>query len=140
VAGDRPIAENELQNQIELARREEDLIAQRGTNARHQAQQTAAADGIEAKAQAIREERLATARAQATRALGEAQAASEAARVTAYRELSATGLLALAVKDLAGSLPQIGTLVITPDLLGSLLAKLTTDVTPEAAESTAARR
>jgi regulator of protease activity HflC (stomatin/prohibitin superfamily) len=140
VERERAIAENELQNQIELARREEELIAQRGTNACRQAQQTAAADGIESKAQAIREQRLSAARAQATRALREAEAAGEAARVTAYRELSETGLLALALKDLAGSLPQIGTLVVAPDLLGSLLAKLSTQVTPAAAESTAARR
>jgi hypothetical protein len=33
-------------------------------------------------------------------------------------------LLALAAKDLAGRLPQIGTLVISPDMLASLLAKL----------------
>jgi hypothetical protein len=30
----------------------------------------------------------------------------------------------LAAKDLAGSLPQIGTLVISPDMLAPLLAKL----------------
>jgi hypothetical protein len=34
-------------------------------------------------------------------------------------------LLALAAKDLAGSLPRIGTLVLAPDTLTSLIARLT---------------
>ncbi len=125
VQRERAIAENELQNQIELARREEQLIAQRGANARHQAEDAAAAGRIEAAAQADREQRLAEARAAGTRALGEAKAAGEAARVSAYRDLSQASLLALAAMDLAGGLPQIGTLVLAPDLLTPLLAKLT---------------
>jgi regulator of protease activity HflC (stomatin/prohibitin superfamily) len=125
VQRERAIAENELQNQIELARREEQLIAQRGANARHQAEDAAAAGRIEAAAQADREQRLAEARAAGTRALGEAKAAGEAARVSAYRDLSQASLLALAAMDLAGGLPQIGTLVLAPDLLTPLLARLT---------------
>jgi regulator of protease activity HflC (stomatin/prohibitin superfamily) len=124
VERERAIAENELQNQIELARREEQLVAQRGANARRQAEETAAASSIEAEAQAAREQRLAEARAQGTRALGEAQAAGEAARVAAYRDLPHASLLGLAAKDLAASLPQIGSVVLTPDLLAPLLAKL----------------
>src|SRR5215831_11045706 len=138
VERERAIAENELQNQIELARREEQLIAQRGANARRQAEEAAAASSIEADAQADREQRLAEARAAGTRALGEAKAAGEAARVAAYRDLSQASLLGLAAKDLAASLPQIGTLVLAPDLLTPLLARLTagpaaatdTEVTP----------
>lgn len=129
VERERAIAENELHNQIELARREEELIAQRGANTRRQAEDAAAASRVEAGAQADKERLLATARAEGHRALGEAKAAGEAARVAAYGQLSEPGLLALAAKDLAGSLPQIGTLVLTPDLLGSLLARLTTGVT-----------
>ena len=124
VERERAIAENELQNQIELARREEQLVAQRGTNARRQAEENAAASGIEAEAQARRDQRLAEARAQGTRALGEARAAGEAARVAAYRDLPQASLLGLAAKDLAGSLPQIGSLVLAPDLLAPLLARL----------------
>ena len=94
------------------------------TNARRQAEENAAASGIEAGAQAAREQRLAEARAEGTRALGEARAAGEAARVAAYRDLAPASLLGLAAKDLAGSLPQIGSLVLTPDLLAPLLARL----------------
>lgn len=125
VERERAIAENELQNQIELARREEQLVAQRGANARRQAEEAAAASRTEAEAQAAREQRLAEARAQGAQALGEAEAAGEAARVAAYRDLPHASLLGLAAKDLAASLPQIGTLVLTPDLLAPLLAKLT---------------
>jgi regulator of protease activity HflC (stomatin/prohibitin superfamily) len=127
VERERAIAENEMANQIELARREEQLVAQRGANARRQAEEAAAASAIEADAQAAREQRLAEARAWGTRALGEAKAAGEAARVAAYRDLLPASLLALAAKDLAGGLPQIGSLVLAPDLLAPLLAKLTAD-------------
>jgi hypothetical protein len=130
VERERAIAENELQNQIELARREEQLVAQRGANGRRQAEETAAAGSIEAEAQATREERLAEARAHGTRALGEAEAAGEAARVAAYRDLPHAGLLGLAAKDLAANLPQIGSLVLTPDLLAPLLARLAADPRP----------
>jgi regulator of protease activity HflC (stomatin/prohibitin superfamily) len=127
VERERAIAENELQNKIELARREEQLIAQRGANARRQAEEAATASQIEANAEAAREERLAEAKAAGTRALGEADAAAEAARVAAYQDLPQAQLLALAAKDLAGSLPEIGTLVLAPDLLTPLLVKLAAD-------------
>jgi regulator of protease activity HflC (stomatin/prohibitin superfamily) len=124
VERERAIAENELQSQIELARREEQLVTQRGANARREAQDAAAASRIAAEAQADKEEQLARARANGTRALGEAKAAGEAARVAAYRDLPQPTLLALAAKDLAGGLPQIGTLVLAPDLLTSLMSRL----------------
>jgi regulator of protease activity HflC (stomatin/prohibitin superfamily) len=124
VERERAIAENELANQIELARREEQLIGQRGTNARRQADEAAAASGIEAEAQAARQRLLDEAKATGTRALGEATAAGEAARVAAYSGLTQGSLLALAAKDLAAGLPQIGSLVLAPELLTPLLAKL----------------
>jgi regulator of protease activity HflC (stomatin/prohibitin superfamily) len=124
VERERAIAENELQSKIELARREEQLLEQQGANARRQAEDAAAAGRIAFGAQAAKERALAEARADGTRALGEATAAGEAASVAAYRDLPQGTLLALAAKDLAGSLPQIGTLVISPDMLASLLAKL----------------
>jgi len=125
VERERAIAENEMANQIELARREQELIAQRGTNARHQAEDAAAADGIEAEAEAARQRLLDGAEAAGTRSLGEARAAGEAARVAAYAGLSQGTLLALAAKDLAGGLPQIGSLVVAPELFTPLLARLT---------------
>ncbi|MGW4486369.1 SPFH domain-containing protein [Amycolatopsis sp. NPDC004368] len=124
VERERAIGENELQNKIELARREEQLLAQRGANARRQAEEAAAADHIETEARASREARLAQVKAEATRTLGEAEAAGEAARLAAYRDLPEPVLRALAVKELAANLPNIDSLVLTPDLVAPLLARL----------------
>lgn len=134
VEQERAIAENELQNQIELARREEQLIARRGANARRQAEEGAAASRIETAAQADRQQQLAEARANGARALGEANAAGEAARISAYRNLPQANVLALAAKDLAANMPQIGSLVLAPDLVTSLVANLApgADVRPAA--------
>lgn len=141
VERERAIAENELQNQIELARREERLVTQRGANSRREAEEAAAAARIEAGGQAAREEQLAQgqaarirlvgdAQAASARALGEAQAAGEVARMAAYQDVPDGILLALAARELAGSLPQIGTLALTPDLLTPLLARLNGGAAP----------
>jgi uncharacterized membrane protein YqiK len=127
VQRERAIAENELANKIELARREEQLVTQHGINARRKAEDAATADRIEADALAERERTLADARAAGTRAMGEAQAAAEAARIDAYRDLDSAILLGLAVKELAANLPQIDSLVVTPDLLAPVLARLAGD-------------
>jgi regulator of protease activity HflC (stomatin/prohibitin superfamily) len=124
VERERAISENELQNQIELARREEQLLTQRGANARRQAEEAAAASRIETEAQASRKERLTLVEAEGKRALGEAEAAGEAARLAAYRDLPEGVLTGLALKELAGNLPQIDSLTVTPDLLAPLLTKL----------------
>lgn len=124
VERERAIGENELQTQIELARREEQLVSQRGANARREAQEQAAAGAIAAEAEAARTVTLADARAQDTRLAGAAAGDAEAARVAAYRDVPEAVLLALAVKELAANLPQIDTLVLSPDLLTKALAHL----------------
>ena len=85
VQRERAIAENELQNQIELARREEQLVDQRGQNERRRATEQVAADGIKAEAKAGERRLLAEAQADATRAVGLAEADSERARLAAYQ-------------------------------------------------------
>jgi hypothetical protein len=125
VERERAIAENEMQNQIELARREEQLVAQRGVNARRQAELAAAASQVETEAQALRELRMAEVTARGRRELGEAEAAGEAARAAVYDGLAPAALLALSARELAGGLPRIGTVVLTPDLIAPVLARLT---------------
>jgi regulator of protease activity HflC (stomatin/prohibitin superfamily) len=125
VEHERAIAENELQNQIELAKREALLVEQRGRNDRTRATEQAAAGRINAEAQAEAQRLLADAQADATRAVGTAEADAEQAKLAAYRELEAATILGLAVKELAGNLPQIGTLNLTPDLLTGFLSRLT---------------
>lgn len=124
VERERAIGENELQTQIELARREEELVAQRGVNARREAEEVAAAGTIATEAEARRAERLAEAEAGATRVTGLAEGDAEAARLAVYRDLPEAVLLGLAVKDLAANLPHIDSLVLTPDLLAPVLARL----------------
>jgi regulator of protease activity HflC (stomatin/prohibitin superfamily) len=123
VERERAIGENELQTRIELARREEQLVTQRGTNARREAEEAAAAGMIATDAEAQRTLRLAEARAEGTRLAGAAQGDAEAAHVAAYRDLPEAVLLGLAVKELAANLPKIETLVLAPDLLAQALAR-----------------
>src|SRR5439155_11913989 len=89
------------------------------------ATEQAAAGRIQAEAKAGEQRLLADAQADATRVVGIAKADAEAARIAAYRDLEAATLIGLAVKELAGNLPQIGTLNLTPDLLTPLLARFT---------------
>ena len=134
---ERAIAENELQNRIELATREEQLVAQEGANERRKAQEEAEAAKIveagnadrvkiAAMAEAERMRIVASAQAEQTRELGEAEAAAVAARMLAYQGQDPRILLAIAAQSLAGSLPNIGTLNLTPDVLTAVLSSLTT--------------
>ncbi|MEW1959156.1 SPFH domain-containing protein [Kineococcus sp. NPDC059986] len=124
VERERTISENELQSKIELARREEQLVAQRGANQRRSVEDAAAADAIRTTAEAEREERLAQARATARRLQGEADAGAEAARMAAIAGTPPEVLLTLALREFAGQLPNVGTLVLTPDVVTGALAKL----------------
>ncbi len=146
VEQERSIAENELQNKIELARREQQLVEQHGANSRRRAELDAAAElaaaqgkaerekvanaaaaeraRVLATAEAEKERLLAAAKADQVRTVGHAEAEAEAAKLAAYAELPPEVLRALTVRDLAGQLPQIGQLTVTPDLLSDLLTRL----------------
>ena len=124
VESERAISENEMHNQIELAIREEQLVSQRGQNERRRAEEAAAAGGIEAAAKADRDRVLSAATADVTRLIGAAKADAETAKLGAYRGTDTSVLLALALRDLAGQLPKIGTLNLTPDLLTTALGQL----------------
>ncbi len=118
------IGQNELANQIDLAARAEQLIAQKGTNARREAQEQAAAGAIATAAEAARTTELAQARAEADQVVGAAAAETERAKLAAYTGMPRDLLLALAAREAAAALPAIDQLVITPDLLSSLLGRL----------------
>lgn len=125
VERERAIAENELATRIELATREQQLVAQEGANARARAQEAAAAALVEAHASAERQGVLATASAEAVRVQGEADGAAERARLAAFAEIGPDVLRTLALRDLATHLPQVGQLTVTPDVLTGALATLT---------------
>ncbi|MGW1864914.1 SPFH domain-containing protein [Streptomyces mauvecolor] len=121
VERERTIAENELASRIELARREEQLVEQRGTNARREAEEAAAADAVRTEAEAARTVRLAQAEAEAARASGEAKAGAQAAWLQVHGEADAATLHALAATRLAENLPRIDSLTLSPDMLTTLL-------------------
>lgn len=110
VEKERAIAENELANQIELARREKELIATQDANARNRATAEAAAQKIAGDAEADR-----------IRTVNKARVEGEKDRVEVYRDLPPGVMLGLAARDFAGKLNSIEHLNITPDLLGTLL-------------------
>ncbi|WP_416485617.1 SPFH domain-containing protein [Streptomyces sp. CL12] len=135
VERERAIAENELASRIELARREERLVEQRGTNARREAEEQAAADAVRADAEAARTVRLAQAEAdkvvrlaraaaEQEREVGEARAQARAAWLRVHAQADVATLHALAAMRVAENLPDIGSVTISPDVLTGLLAKL----------------
>ena len=124
VERERAIGENELQTQIELAKRQEQLVAQKGANQRRQAEEAAAAQAIASDAEAARTRTLAAAGADATRLTGSAEAEAQAAKLAAYAATPEGVLVALALQELAANLPAIENLVLTPDLLAPVLTKL----------------
>lgn len=124
VERERAIAENELASKIELARQEERLVDQRGTNARREAEESAAADAVRAEAEAGRTVRLARAEAEAAREVGAARAEAQTAWLRAHAEVPAATLHALAATRAAEQLPRIEHLTLSPDVLTGLLARL----------------
>jgi len=124
VEKERAIQENELQNKIELSKREAQLIEQQGTNERHRAIDESEASRIAAEGQASRHELDANARAAGIRVLEAAKVVAERERMVIYKEFTPERLMALAVQELAGKLNTIGEVTITPDHLGSIFKQL----------------
>lgn len=113
VEKERAIAENELANQIELARRQKELIETQDANGRNQATADAAAHKIAADAEADR-----------IRTVEQARADMEGARVAIYSDLAPAVMLGLAAREFAGKLQTIEHLNITPDIISTLLTEL----------------
>ncbi|MBN2497753.1 MAG: band 7 protein [Deltaproteobacteria bacterium] len=143
---ERAIQENELQNRIELARREEKLIDQQGQNARRQAEETAEAqriaaeadarqahllaetdaDGIRitARAEAEKDRLASAARAEGIRQVEGSRAQAEREHMQAYRDLAPVVLFGLAARELAAKLERIEHVNLSPELLGPLFTRL----------------
>jgi hypothetical protein len=124
VEKERAIAENELQNRIELARREERLVAQDGANQRRRAEEEAAARKIEADAADERVRQAALREADTTDLLEAARLRAERERAEIQGAMPPAVLLALALRELAGELGKVEHLTITPDLVAPLLQRL----------------
>lgn len=124
VEKERAIQENEMQNQIELARREEQLIARRGENERKRVSDENDAARIAAEGAAARARIEAEAEAARIGVVEEAHVAAERERMAIYREFPADRLLGLAAQELAGKLERIEHVNLTPDLFDTMLTKL----------------
>ena len=133
VEKERAIQENELKNQIELARREEELIRQRGENERTRVTDEAEAKAIETEAKARRSNLLAAAEAERINLTEGARTSAEAERMGIYRDYPTEVLVALSLEKLAGNLPAIEHLNLTPDFVGDYLNRLVTGGADKAA-------
>jgi regulator of protease activity HflC (stomatin/prohibitin superfamily) len=124
VEKERAIAENELQNQIELARREENLIEQRGQNESRRMREEAESKRIEVEANAENERLISAARADSMRTVEAARNEAEREKMAIYRDLPPAVTLGLAAQELAGNLNTIEHLNLSPDAFGPLLTQL----------------
>jgi regulator of protease activity HflC (stomatin/prohibitin superfamily) len=121
---ERAIAENELANRIELARREVTLVEQEGVNERKKAAEVAAASRITAEGNARTRRIGAEAEATAIKLVERERNASESDRIAVYRDLAPAVLMGLAAREFAGKIETIEHLNLTPDLLGTVLTDL----------------
>ncbi len=121
VEKERAIQENELQNQIELARREEQLIKNRGDNERMRVTDDADAKRIDAQAKAQRNRTMANAEAARITVTEEAKTQAEAKRMDIYRDFPTEVLMALAAQNFATHMPAIEHLNLSPDMVGDFL-------------------
>jgi regulator of protease activity HflC (stomatin/prohibitin superfamily) len=121
---ERAIAENELANRIELARREATLVEQEGANERKKAAEIAAASRITAEGNARTRRIGAEAEATAIKLVERERNASESDRIAVYRDLAPAVLIGLAAREFAGKIETIEHLNLTPDVLGTVLTDL----------------
>lgn len=125
VEKERAIAENELQNRIELARREQELIEQEGQNKRQDQFEQAAVQKIAAESKAFRDNLQSETRATGIRLVEGARVDSEKDRMAIYEKAPIPVLYGMAARELAGKLERIdhlnlGDASLAP-LLGSFL-------------------
>lgn len=134
VENERAIQENELKSQIELAKREEELVVQRGQNERTRAKEQAEKQRIEVEARTtmVRLER--EAEAGGIRIVEAARVHAERERMDIYRDLPSSAQIGLAAREIAGKLSKIENINVSPDLLGPLLGRLVDQTTNGAAK------
>jgi regulator of protease activity HflC (stomatin/prohibitin superfamily) len=110
VEKERAVAENELANRVELAKREMELIAEETRNYRDRAKGQAEAQQVEAESEANR-----------IRLVEAAKAEAEQAHMAVFRDLPPNVLLGLAAREFAGKLETIEHFNVTPELLASVM-------------------
>ncbi|MGE4071731.1 MAG: SPFH domain-containing protein [Lysobacterales bacterium] len=143
VEKERTIKENELATELELERRQMQLIQKRGENALLQAQQQAAS--LQAQVEAEIARALMQAEAESQRSLIGARAEAASQKILAeqqseamqrhhdiWAQTPAHAMTGMAMSELASKLTTIGHLNVTPDLLGQSFTQFLRDQsTPE---------
>ena len=124
VEKERAISENEMQNRIELARREQELIEQEGQNKRQQETEAAEVYRIESEARASRDRLKAETNAAGIRVVEDARVESERKRMAIYEKTPTPVLFGLAARELAGKLERIEHLNLGDPSLAPLLGSL----------------
>ena len=135
VEKERAIKENELATQIELARRQEELIRREGENQMLAVSQEAERQRFAVEAEAERQMIVAQGQAEQTRVRAEAEAEAqrmvlaveteaEGRRVDLWRDAPPPVIFGLAMQQFAAKIETIEHLNLTPDLLGDSLRRL----------------
>jgi regulator of protease activity HflC (stomatin/prohibitin superfamily) len=138
VEKERAIKENELQTEIELARRQEDLIRRQGANQMLDAQQDAERQRFEVEARVDRDtlatrgkadmmQMMADAEAETKRKLLDVEVEAEARKVEVWKAAPPAVTFGLAAQRFADKVDVIEHLNLTPDLLGDALKRLLLD-------------
>jgi regulator of protease activity HflC (stomatin/prohibitin superfamily) len=138
VEKERAIKENELATEIELAKRQEQLIAQQGANRLLEVRQAADAERNRTQAEAerrtieaeglARDARIAAgAKVDARRMMADARLAAEAQKLGIWRDAPRHVLMGLALQEFAGKVSGINHLNLSPDLLGQSLQQFLRD-------------
>jgi regulator of protease activity HflC (stomatin/prohibitin superfamily) len=135
VEKERAIKENELATQIELAKRQETLLAQQGANQALAAKSTAAAElitatavaeraAVTAKSAAETEKVKAAAQSEALKLVGNTQADLEKQKAELYAKQPRHVVSGLAMLQLSSKLQNINHLNVTPNLAAELFGDL----------------
>lgn len=124
VEKERAIAENELDNQIELSARQMNLIERENANERCKAEASTATRKVNAQGEAEMQTLKAEAEAQSIRVVELARADAERAHMNIFATVPPAVLLALAAREFAGKLNAIDSLTITPDMLTGLMTQV----------------
>lgn len=121
---ERAIAENELANEVELAKRRSDLIEREDANSRAKAEADAAARRIKADSEAQAKVIAANAEATRVRAVEQAEADMKKAHMEAIAAVSPEALFALAARDFAAKLDRIDSITVSPDMISGLIQQM----------------
>lgn len=141
VEKERAIKENELDTELELERRQQELIQKRGENALLQAEQEGQSERAQIEALIERNRLQTAAAAEQTRINAQAQADSQkllAAQAVAamqdrhqvWANTPTSAATAMAMTELAGKLKTIGHLNITPELLAQNFTQFLREQSP----------